>query len=101
MHFSGLLIGLASVVNGAAVPAAVPLPGMSGRAPVMNGKPSSSPLTLMHLESRDQNLVGIAHIELSAAALGERQERCDWDSYCHRAFQECVKSCDSLKNADW
>jgi hypothetical protein len=34
-------------------------------------------------------------------ALAILQDRCDWDAYCLPAYQKCVKSCDSLKNADW
>lgn len=38
----------------------------------------------------------------NANPLSIRQDmQCDWDGFCADAFEKCVQTCDSLKDADW
>lgn len=37
-----------------------------------------------------------------AKPISIRQDlQCDWDGFCGDAFQNCVKTCDSLRDSDW
>jgi len=51
--------------------------------------------------NQDHVLYLVSNNDNNDNALRARQDRCDWDSYCLPEYQKCVKSCNSLKNADW
>ena len=47
------------------------------------------------------SLTDARYLAVELSTLERRQERCDWDSYCHGAWLRCVKSCASINNGDW
>jgi len=61
---------------------------------------STSNIDIANQDSHDH----VLYVPTASAnnALSSRQAgRCEWANVCLPKYQQCVKSCNSLKNSDW